>query len=334
MSLLSPGRVVYTEVLSMFNSRDGWLKAIVVSSLAVSTTRIAHADPRTCITSHATGQREAKAGHLMLATQLFTKCGSDEYCPSQLRQECAELLESVKRTVPTVIFSVLDDKGHDISAAKVYSTDELIADGLDGRAIEVDPGKHRLRFLLPGGEVLNSDVLIREGEKNRLIQVRLGGDDSANSERPAKETTGAPRPQLVTAPQPTLAANPAAPAAHTGYPVCAFIAAGAAVVGLGVGTTFALLGKSKKSDIDACAPNCGNDARPSYDALKRDYLIADIGFAAGVVSAGVATWLFIKPRSASPGVTTDSARPAASLTMRPVAFALPGGGAIAVLGGF
>ena len=322
----------------MFNSRDGWLEAIVVSSLALSTTRIAHADPKACITSHATGQREAKAGHLRLATQLFTKCGSDEYCPSQLRQECSELLESVQRTVPTVIFSVLDEKNKDVSAAKVYSTDELIADGLDGRAIQIDPGKHRLRFLLPGGEVLNSDVLIREGEKNRLIQVRLGGgDDSATNDHPPKETTEAVRPQLEAAPKPSVAArpaSPASPAAQSGYPVGAWVAVGASVVGLGVGTTFALLGKSKKSDLDACSPNCGNDARPSYDALKRDYLVADIGFAAGVVSAGVATWLFVRPRSASPGVASDSAKPAASLTMRPVAFALPGGGAIAVIGGF
>lgn len=317
----------------MFNLRNGWLGAVALFSLALATTRIAHADPKACVTSHATGQREARAGHLRLATQLFTKCGSDESCPSQLRQECAEFLQSVQLTVPSVIFSVVDEKNNDISAAKVYSTDELIADGLDGRAIQIDPGKHRLRFLLPGGEVLNSDVLIREGEKNRLIQVRLSGDDSTGAnERAVKETREAARAKEVAPPQASPAARPASPVVRP--PMGAWVAAGTSVVGLGVGTTFALLGRSKKSDINACSPNCGSDARPSYDALKRDYLVADIGFAVGVVSAGVATWLFVKPRSASPGVTSDSAKPAASFTMRPVAFALPGGGAIAILGGF
>ncbi|HEY5958451.1 MAG TPA: hypothetical protein VIV60_17930, partial [Polyangiaceae bacterium] len=113
----------------------------------------AQADPKACITAHATGQREAKAGHLRLATQLFTTCGSDETCPSQLRRECAEYLQSVLQTMPTVLFSVIDEKGDELTAVKVFSTDELIVDGLDGRAVQIDPGKHRLRFLLPSGTV-------------------------------------------------------------------------------------------------------------------------------------------------------------------------------------
>jgi hypothetical protein len=318
----------------MSNSHLGWLASVALISLDLATTRVAHADPKSCITSHATGQREAKAGHLRLATQLFTKCGSDESCPAQLRQECAEFLQSVQRTVPTVIFSVVDEKNRDISTAKVYSTDELVADGLDGRALEIDPGKHRLRFLLPGGEVLNSDVLIREGEKNRLIQVKVTPEDSAAIEGPAKEPVQATRPEAVAPPPPITEAKSASPAVRPGPPLGAWVAAGAAVVGLGVGTTFALLGNSKKSDIDACSPHCGNETRPSYDALKRDYLIADIGFAVGAVSAGVATWLFVKPRSASSGDTSDSAKSSAFLRVRPSAYAVPGGGALAVSGSF
>jgi hypothetical protein len=288
-------------------------------------TTAAHADPKACITTHATGQREAKAGHLRLATQLFTQCGSDESCPNQLRQECAELLQTVQQTVPSVIFAVLDEKGDDISAVKVFSTDELIADGLDGRAVQVDPGKHRFRFLLPWGAVLSSDVLIREGEKNRLIQVKLG-DEAAPAE--SKPVTTEPPPAQVQAPP----AN-SQPAVRSKPPVAAWILGGTAVAALGVGTTFAIVGSSKKSDINACSPNCGSDMHSTYDALKRDYLIADIGFAIGVVTAGLATWQFLTPRSSAADNRTSYSvhrEPA----VRPLAFALPGAAGVGVLGSF
>jgi len=320
----------------MFKSQTSRIRYALGSSFCVASLMAssnAMADPKACITAHASGQREAKAGHLRLATQLFTKCGSDDSCPAQLRQECAEFLQSVQQTVPTVIFSVLDEKNQDISSVKVFSTDELIADGLDGRAIQIDPGKHRLRFLLPWGDVLSSDVLVREGEKNRLIQVKIGGED-AKDISPKEPDTASPQAnpsEEAAAPPPTPMP---APAVHRNPPLGAWIAAGTSLVSLGVGTTFAILGSSKKADIDACSPNCTAEARPAYDALKRDYLIADIGFAIGVVSAGVATWLFVSPGHHAPQAGYDSATHRRVLWARPVAFALPGGGAIAVSGGF
>ena len=147
--------------------------AIAVAWASWLTCEHASADTQACVTSPASGQREAKAGRLKLASELFTACGSDSSCPEQLRAECTELLVKTRTATPSIIVSVLDERGQDVSTVKVFSTDELIADGLDGRALALDPGKHRLRFLLPSGEVLSSDVLIREGEKNRLIQVRI-----------------------------------------------------------------------------------------------------------------------------------------------------------------
>lgn len=250
------------------------------------------ADPKSCITAHATGQREAKAGHLRLATQLFTTCGSDETCPAQLRRECAEFLTDVQQTIPTVIFTVTGEKNEDVTSVKVFSTDELLVDGLDGRAIQVDPGKHHLRFLLPTGEILNSDVLFREGEKNRQVEVKVKGDvdtDAMTSEKPAAQpppvapaTTPTTEPLLLPAPPP-----------DSKIPLGFWIASGAALVGAGVGVTYAVFGYSEKNDLSECAPYCTGNMQGTYDNLKRDYLIADIGFGIGLVSAGVATYLLV-----------------------------------------
>lgn len=271
-------------------SRRATMASLLGTTLLLATPALA--DSKACITAHATGQREAKAGHLRLATQLFTTCGSDETCPNQLRQECAEFLKSVEQTVPTVIFSVVDENNGDVSGVKVFSSEELLVGGLDGRAIQIDPGKHHLRFLLPSGEILNSDVLIREGEKNRLIEVKV--KDNAETDA----TTTEKPPPVVAPPPPPPVAPPPAPPKDPNPPLGFWIASGVAVAGLGVGATYAIFGKSEKNDLSDCAPYCGENMRGTYDSLKRDYLIADIGFGVGVVSAGVATYLYVSSKSA------------------------------------
>lgn len=260
------------------------LLALATTGALVMAPGPAWADTKSCVASHASAQREAKAGRLRLATQLYTTCGSDETCPEQLRTECAELLEKVRSEQPTVIFSVLDENGKDVSNVRVFSTDELITEGLDGRAIAMDPGKHRLRFLLPWGDVLSSDVLIREGEKNRLVQVKI----EKAAEPPPAPASKPPEPA------------PQEPAKQAGPPTVAWVMAGAAVVGAGVFTTFALIGKSKKSSLDDCSPACGPGARDDYDSLKRSYLIADVGLGVAVVSAAVAAGFFLAPRDPIP----------------------------------
>lgn len=278
----------------------------------------AKADTQACINAHASGQREAKAGRLKLASELFTACGSDSSCPEALRGECAELLEKTRAATPTVILSVIDENGGDVSQVKVYSTDDLIVDGLDGRALPLDPGKHRLRFLLPWGDVLSSDVLIREGEKNRLIQVRI-----------EPKTPKEPAPTPATSPEPTPAAPPPPPPQTT--PVAAWVATGVAVAGAGVFGTFAVLGSKKKSDLDACAPSCPRSMEDKRDSLKTSYLIADIGLGTAVVSGVVAIYLF-----ATHGSPSDT-RAATTVTAPKLTAgfsALPSGGAFVLSGDF
>ena len=280
--------------------------------LASTSARPAAADAKTCIRAHSTGQRESKAGHLRLASQLFTTCGSDETCPDQLRKECAEFLESVKKTIPTVIFSVLDESGADVSSAKVFSGDDPLADSLDGRAIEIDPGKYHLRFVLPGGETLNSDVVIREGEKDRLVQVK--------KERPVPAAdalaTGSEKREPT---RQTLGPAP-------------WIAAGAAVAALGAGVALGLVGNGKKSQLDQCKPDCPGDLQSAYSSAKGLFLGADISFGVAIVATGVATWLFVSGSGRDDHApTTPSAR---SRVVRPVVSFVPGGGLAAVAGAF
>lgn len=284
---------------------SAWLRvrgaAIGLLAVGLLTSERASADTHACIAAHASGQREVKAGRLTLASQLFTSCGSDSSCPEQLRAECTELLEKARTATPTVILAVLDERGGDVSQVKVYSADELIADGLDGRTVALDPGKHHLRFVLPWGEVLSADVLIREGEKNRLVQVRV---------EPKAKQEPSPSPVAPAAvPAPRV---PPPPPARSSTPVAAWTATGVAVVGAGIFGTFAFLGSRSKADIDECAPRCPRSLEGTRDDLERSYLVADIGLGAAVVSGIVAVVLFAShgpsdQATASPSSTRLSA---------------------------
>jgi hypothetical protein len=263
--------------------RVSYLSLSLSVALVASSPLAARADTKSCVAAHATGQREAKAGHLKEAAQLYTSCGSDATCPEQLRTECTELLETLRRGVPSVIFSVIDKNGVDTPNVKVYAGEQLLSDGLDGRAVELDPGKYHLRFVLSDGTELVSDVLVREAEKNRMVQVRAEPE---------------PKPQAAPAP---VAGAPAAaaPVPRSGPPVAAWVATGVAVAGLGTFGAFAILGNKDKQQLLDCAPGCPASERDTRDKLKTKFLVADIGLGVGAASAVLATVLFITSSSGS-----------------------------------
>ena len=254
----------------------GSLITLAASSLQLSEAR---ADTKTCVAAHASGQREAKAGRLKEAAQLYTSCGSDLSCPEQLRSECGEMLESVRRVIPSVIFSVIDKTGTDTSSVKVYAGEQLISDGLEGRAIELDPGKYQLRFELSDGTSLSHAIVVREGEKNRLVQVKA---------EPEAKPLAAPAPAQPLAPPP-----PPRAVVDSGPPAAAYVATGVAVLGLATFGTFALLGSKDKSALDDCAPSCPAAERDRRDELKTKFLIADVGLGVGAASAVLAGVLFL-----------------------------------------
>jgi hypothetical protein len=280
-------------------ARFAMATACVSASLASST--VSRADPRVCIQAHSAGQRELKAGHLRAAARLFTACGSEPSCPDDVRRECTEFLESAKRLTPSVIFVVQDESGKDVTAVRVYSGDELVVDSLDGRAIELDPGTRHLRFLLPGGRVVATDVLIRESEKGRIIEVKR--------ERAASAATTPPN---------NAGARLVAP----------WIATGIGVAALGTGIVLGAMGSNKKSELDACQPQCPASKQPVYDNTKTLYLGADIAFGTAAVATVVATWLFLSATS------SGGEKPTQGVSIQPRAGVAPGGGSVGIVGVF
>jgi len=253
---------------------------LVVSSSLLGIPRAANADVAACVRAHASGQREAKAGRLKAASELFAACVSQDGCPDAIRAECAEFHKSTQRDLPTLIFAAIDAQGGDLIQVRVSADDQILTETLDGRPIALDPGQHHFKFELSSGETLESDVLVREGEKNRIVSMRSKQAPNASAETPAT--------------------NNEATAGEHRLPPGFWVASGVGAAALLSFGAFALAGHGKQSALDDCSPNCSSNRQSDYDAMRRDYLIADISLGVAVASAGVATWIFFasKPSSA------------------------------------
>jgi len=157
--------------------------------------------------------------------------------------------------------------------------DELIADALGGRAVDVDPGEHRLRVELPGrpAPVLRT-LTFREGEQRRPVRIDLADSPAG----------------------PSVLAS-AAPVPGAGRRVGAWILGSAGVAALGVGVALAAVQNSAASDAHSvCAP-CSQGspaaatATSDVNAAKSERVLEGVSFGVSGVALAVATYLFVVP---------------------------------------
>ena len=261
-----------------------------------------------CAAAFEEGQELEKAGRLVEARGKFVSC-SDQACPAVVRDECATMLPRVESSLPTIVPGLRDAQGNDVVSAEVTLDGTVLTKTLDGQPIAVNPGPHTLRFVAPNAAPVERQVVVRVGEKNRVITVDL-------------EAKGA------TAPPDGGPDKPAA-TGTSGKRVASYVLGGLGVVSLGA---FAYLGITGKSDLAGLRDGCGRTqscAEADVDAVKTTLLLADVSLGVGVVSLGVATALFFTSGG-------DEKKPAAAarVTMIPVVAPLPGGAAAMLIGTF
>jgi hypothetical protein len=253
-----------------------FLSLVIALSLAAPARRVAADDKQACIAASEKAQQLRADGKLSSSREQLLFCARD-VCPGVVRKDCARWLGEVEEAMPSIVLGARDGEGHDVTGVKVSVDGKVFAEKLEGKAQSIDPGTHVVKFERDTGEVVTENVLIREGEKNRILAVTFG---------PAKPTDAS----AASPPKPSDS-SPAArpPEAHS--PVAAWVLSGVGVVALGSFAYFGITARNDASDLrGTCAPTC---AESEVDSVRTRLLVADVSLGVSLLSFGLATYLFV-----------------------------------------
>ncbi len=234
----------------------------------------AHADEKqACLGAFDRAQQLRIEGKLRAAKDQLAICARAE-CPQLVRQDCAQWQNEVMTSLPSVVIGARDDNGKDVMAVRVSIDGVLVAETLDGKSIALDPGAHKFHFEAPGTSTIDEQLLIREGEKNRVITVRLSAKSDSLS--PPK---GLASPSALSGTQ------------KSSTPAPVYILGAVGVVALGAALFFDLKGNGDAITLrTVCAPSC---RQSDVDAVQTKYVAAGVSLGIGVVALGFATYLYV-----------------------------------------
>jgi hypothetical protein len=252
------------------------LRALALVLLVGSVARAAPTKGE-CAAAHQEAQRLRQERSLRAARQRLLVC-SREPCPAVVQAECVPWLADVERAMPSVVFEARLPDGSDASDTRVRVDGALVQERLDGRAIDLDPGEHVVRFERADRAPVERRVVVAEGEKARVLRLDL--------------LPPPPAPVPAPAPLPAPAPPETAPMPWTFYAL-----GGAGLIAFGGFAIFGLAGLRGERDLEDCSPNC---AASRIDAVRRDYVVADVFLAASVVAVSAAAIVALTRPSSPP----------------------------------
>jgi hypothetical protein len=223
------------------------------------------ANAKACVDAYHASQELRLDQKIRAAREKANVCAQDT-CPAAVRSGCTKWLTDLAQSQPTLAVTARGADGSDVSDVVVELDGQRVADSLGGRPIEVDPGRHTIRFT-HRGQVLTQELVATEGIKNHPVEVRFASPSA----------TPAPAPE---------------PDRPRATPIAPFVIGGVGVVSLGVFATLAAIGRSEVGDLrDTCAPSCPSE---DVDSAKQKILLGDVFLATGAVALGVsAVWLIV-----------------------------------------
>jgi hypothetical protein len=196
-------------------------------------------------------------------------------CPGIVQRDCSQWLAELDALMPTVVVRSRTADGRDVVAVRVVVDGAPWIDRLDGKARPLNPGAHVFRYEPEGRPAFEETIVVQEAEKNRVIVVKQ--DVS-------------PPPALVVeprAPEPTSRPSP-----FLGYVLIGAGVAGAVGFGLLASSGQHELDRMRPPNEGACAPNCD---QAKVDAAVRKIIVGDALLGAGIIAAGIGTYLLVRP---------------------------------------
>jgi hypothetical protein len=283
--------------------------------LALPTVAAAAPTPRDCAAASEDALALKKQDKLGAAKDRLLVC-TDAACPAEVREECSRRMSEVTASIPSVVFDVKDASGSDVSAVRVTMDGALLVDHLGAAAVPIDPGEHTFKFEVAGQPPVEKKFVVREGEKNRHLEVAIGGGVAA-----APVPAGGAALTAVPLPSPSTP-DQAEGSSWSTQKTFAIVTAGVGVLGVGLGAVFGANAMSKWSDAkNQCGTGC--DASSPAQASKNDAqsaaTLSTVMFAVGGAGllGGAILW-FTAPSGAQVQVTPTAGPQAAGLSVRGV----------------
>jgi len=277
----------------------------------------------------------AKLGQVVRAQELYMRIVREELpadAPEAFRdaQKAARgELKAVEPRIAQLTITIDAPKG---TNASVQMDGKEVPAAVVGVSFPVDPGKHELLASAPGFRGEPQSVQLAEGA-HQSVTLELKPDAAvAPAAAPVAPTAPAAAAGALTAePSPEFDNEPERSGwMRTG----SYIGFGVGVVGLAAGTYFLLDSRSKRSDADALAKECGPDCLASDpraadissldDDARRAQTFSIVSYVVGGLGVATGTALFVLSARSS------KSSPEASLQVTPVV----GLGSAALVGRF
>ena len=232
-----------------------------------------------CVDAFGQAQTLRDDGKLVEARKALESCARAE-CPDVVTSKCMPWLEQVNADLPSIVVVAKDAQGNDVVDVRVLLGETVLTESLDGRPLDLDPGAHTLRFEHGDAPAVEQQIVARQGEKLRSIEVRFAGPDAP-----------APGPDPSATTPPPTTPSPGAPAASAdegssgGVSPLVYIGFPLAGAGLVVGSIAGIAAMGAASDLkDKCTTMC---EQAEIDDANNVALVSTFGF----VAAGVGTLL-------------------------------------------
>ncbi|MFO0618644.1 MAG: hypothetical protein U0414_38990 [Polyangiaceae bacterium] len=284
-------------------------RAIVLGALSLgalaraSEARADEADE--CASKAEEGQTLRDQSKFIEAREDFARCARDT-CPSVVRKDCNGWVADMDAKIPTVVFAVKDPHGNDVADVSATIGGATIA--LSGKAVPMNPGSAHVTFDAKGIGTGEVDVVVREGEKARIVEVTVGKAD-----RP-KSGDGAPGAK------PADAVETRTP---TAFVVTPWVMAGLSAASLATFGALQGIARGELSDIEAGCGATRTCAPEVIDPVQTKFTASAVLFGVSIatLATAVGLWVF------APKVPVDRARSASSALSLDV-FADPSGAGI------
>lgn len=239
-----------------------------------------------CAEAYESAQESRASGQLQETRQRLAFCAQPE-CPGFVQKDCARWLQEVERELPSVVVSAAGIDTQAASSISLKVDGQVVAGGLNGHSLSLDPGRHELVLERPGQSPISRTIMAQQGVQNRAIEIQLGNVEVARV-TPTSDT-GASNDEGALLP-------------------FAYAAWGVGAVGVGVFAVLGTLGRADEQGLKDDCPRVIAEAPPealdpgvclqsTFDKrqskYEHEFVAADVGLVTGIVGAAAGTVLFI-----------------------------------------